>query len=161
MKSTIPPTPEKRRYLFDAVEGTWRLIYITGTQKAQSRLGSLLNQGRYLPRLFNIEITYCTNPEPSPCPMEVKNRVRIGSFQLTVTGPVKFLMRKNILGFDFTQIQVQLFGATLFQGYIQKGKEREIRFYEEKIGKQAFFTYFYICFIFQMLYTHILFSLKF
>ena len=135
---------EKRRYSFDALEGTWRLIYITGTQKAQSRLGSLLNQGRYLPRLFNIEITYGANPEPSPRPMEVENRVGIGGLRLTVSGPVKFLMTKNILGFDFTQIQFQLLGATLFQGYIAKGKERETSFYEEKIGKQAFFSYFYV-----------------
>ncbi|NES72975.1 MAG: hypothetical protein F6K24_51155, partial [Okeania sp. SIO2D1] len=62
----------------------------------------------------------------------------------SLSGPTKFIDKKNILAFDFTKITVKLLGVKLYSGYIRGGQESEDKFATESVGKQAFFAYFLI-----------------
>ncbi|MFY7806192.1 MAG: hypothetical protein ACOVQ7_22495 [Limnoraphis robusta] len=131
--------------------GTWRLCFITGTQKTRRKIGTALGPGRYLPNWVKIELSYsdCSaSPQANlEQPFEtgkVENSVQLGGLKLTLSGPVKFLEKKNILAFDFTRMNVILFGVKLYDGYIRGGAESEQNFYSDRINKQAFFAYFYI-----------------
>jgi hypothetical protein len=132
----------KKRYLFEQLLGTWRLCFITGTQKTRQRAGIVLGAGRYLPSWVKIYLSY--SGDSSASNGRIQNLVELGSLQFSLSGPVKFLSRKNILVFDFTRMTVKLFGIKLYEGYIRGGKKSEEKFYEESVKKQAFFAYFLV-----------------
>ncbi|OKH21851.1 hypothetical protein NIES593_14355 [Hydrococcus rivularis NIES-593] len=137
---------DKKRYSFLQLIGTWRLCFITGTQKTRQRAGIVLKSGRYLPSWVKIYLSYSPvgdgdSPEARG---NIQNLVELGSLQFSFSGPVKFLSGKNILAFDFTRIIVKLFGFKLYEGYIRGGKTSEEKFYAERVGKQAFFAYFLV-----------------
>ena len=134
---------QKISYSFEQLVGTWRLSFVTGTKKAQSRLGIVLGEGRYLPQFLKILLTYrCA--ESSPTSIEVENNVSIGPLQISLTGPVKFLSPQNIVAFDFIQMHLKFLGFTLYNGYVRGGLKTATNFEKEPISKQAFFTYFYV-----------------
>ena len=130
--------------------GTWRLCFITGTKKTRQRAGVVLGAGRYIPNWVKITLSYFADPNTSqiqPQKVEtgrVENTVEIGGLKLSVSGPIKFINKKNILAFDFTKITVYLWAAKLYSGYIRGGQESENKFATESVGKQAFFAYFLI-----------------
>jgi hypothetical protein len=137
---------DKERYSFQQLIGTWRLCFITGTKKTRQRAGIVLGSGRYLPSWVKIYLSYSPvgdgdSPEVRG---NIQNLVELGSLQFSLSGPVKFLSGKNILAFDFTRLTVKLFSFKLYKGYIRGGKTSEEKFYEESVGKQAFFAYFLV-----------------
>ncbi|EAZ89207.1 hypothetical protein [Crocosphaera chwakensis] len=132
----------KPSYTPQQLKGTWRLCFITGTKQVQNQAGVVLRSGRYLPRWANVELTY--NPATSSEPETIENSIKLGAINLTLTGPAKFLSPKNILAFDFTQMSIALGNFNIYQGTIRGGQDSEKKFYEEKLKKQAFFTYFLI-----------------
>ena len=135
---------EKITYPWESLIGNWRLCFITGTKKTRKKAGIVLGSGRYLPRFVKIYLNYFSSKELSTNQGKVENRVNLGGLQLSLTGPVKFLVTQNILAFDFTRMKVKLLGVTLYDGYIRGGKTKEASFYTDKISQQAFFAYFYI-----------------
>ena len=134
----------KINYSFEQLLGTWRLCFITGTKKTRKRAGIVLGAGRYLPQLIKITITYKKSEDSESNRGTVENCVDLKLLRLSLTGPVKFLTPQNILAFDFTRMQIKLFGITLYDGYIRSGAAKEASFYTDSIKKQAFFTYFFI-----------------
>jgi hypothetical protein len=141
----------KPQYSFDRLIGTWRLCFITGTKKTREKAGIVLGSGKYIPSFVKITISYSTRiisareeRQASIATGTVENCVSFGALKLSLTGPVKFLTGQNILAFDFTRINVELFGAKLYRGYIRGGEAKDRSFDTEKIGKQAFFAYFLI-----------------
>ena len=134
----------KPNYTFEQLIGTWKLQFITGTKKTRQQAGIVLGAGRYLPSFVTIELTYSSEEDKANLSRRVENSVKLGGLTLTLTGPVKFLESKNILGFDFTAIKIKLFKFQLYNGYLRHGKAKEAEFYGQKIGKQAFFSYFLI-----------------
>ncbi|MFB2918435.1 MULTISPECIES: hypothetical protein [Aerosakkonema] len=133
---------------FDRLIGNWRLCFITGTKKTRAKAGIVLGAGRYIPQFVKIELSYSTASveieEQNFEVGQIENRVTIGALKLVVSGPAKFLHKKNILAFDFTRMTVQLLGVTLFSGYIRSGEVKSKQFYHESVSKQAFFAYFFI-----------------
>lgn len=137
----------KFRPQFEELVGTWRLCLVTGTKRARERAGIALGAGRYLPRWVKIRISFqpaaIADLGPTIIAGRADNCVEIGALKLSLSGPTKWWRDRNLLAFDFTQISVQLFGKTLYNGKIRGGEEKEANFYTERIGKQAFFAYFY------------------
>jgi hypothetical protein len=133
----------KIRYNYEQLLGNWRLGFITGTKKSQKRAGVVLGAGRFLPALVKIQIVYAQS-SGSLEQGTVQNLVEFGLLKLVVTGLTKFWQNTNILGFDFTQIQINFAGVKLYSGYIRGGQKREERFYQKKLKDQAFFNYFLI-----------------
>ncbi|WP_413160237.1 hypothetical protein ACL6C3_17490 [Capilliphycus salinus ALCB114379] len=141
----------KERSNFNQFVGTWRLCFITGTQKTRRKIGTALGAGRYLPNWVKIHLSYSDSSAFPQANLEqafeagnVENSVKLGGLKLTLSGPVKFQEKKNILAFDFTRMNVILFGVKLYDGYIRGGAKSEEKFYSDRINKQAFFAYFYI-----------------
>ncbi|MGB3236709.1 MAG: hypothetical protein WBB29_00335 [Geitlerinemataceae cyanobacterium] len=138
----------------DSIErliGTWRLVFVTGTKKSRQRAGIVLGAGRYLPNWITISLCYTpvSSQDDRQATVDfevgwVQNRVALGTVQLSLTGPLKFFRKNNLLAFDFTRIQASVFDVKLYDGYVRGGLAREGEFDEERIGKQAFFNYFWI-----------------
>lgn len=141
---------DKKSSFLEQLLGTWQLCFVTGTKKTRQRAGIVLGAGRYLPSWVKIYLSYACNGENELIETRfyesgtVENLVELGSLKLSLSGPVKFLSKKNILAFDFTRMTVRLFGIQLYHGYIRGGKTSEEKFYEENVGKQAFFAYFFL-----------------
>lgn len=123
--------------------GSWNLRFITGTKKTRQKAGIILGKGKYIPKLVKIQITYKTEPLTVNIG-QVINFVKIAFLQLSLTGPIRFLPQKGILAFDFTYLKISVGGLNLYQGYIQNGLQREMKFAEKELKQQAFFKYFVI-----------------
>lgn len=144
-KSQKPNAP------LESLLGRWRLMFVTGTKKSRQRAGIVLGAGRYLPNWVTISLSYrpVASDDARQATPEfevgwVQNRVALGTLQLALTGPVKFFRKNNLLAFDFTQMEVSLLGVKLYDGYVRGGRVKDREFDEERIGKQAFFNYFWI-----------------
>ncbi|MGB3509388.1 MAG: hypothetical protein WBA93_09120 [Microcoleaceae cyanobacterium] len=141
---------QKISYQIEQLFGSWRLCFITGTKKSRKRAGIVLGAGRYIPNFVKIKLSYFSNTNISETQAEkmeigrVENTVEVGGLKLSLSGPIKFMNKKNILAFNFTKITVNLFGVKFYSGYIRGGKESENKFATESVGKQAFFAYFLI-----------------
>jgi len=139
----------KIRYGFEQLIGNWRLCFITGTKKTRQKAGIVLGAGRYIPEwVAKIQIAYSAQAvadgEADSETGRVENSVQVGAIVLTLSGPTKFLVNKNILAFDFTRITVKLLGKTVYQGFIRGGEAREADFFSLSVAKQAFFAYFMV-----------------
>jgi hypothetical protein len=138
----------KNRYSFEQLTGNWQLCFITGTKKTQKKAGIVLGAGRYIPQwIAKISIAYFAESVAEGTENSeigrVENSVKVGTIEMTLSGPTKFLPN-NILAFDFTRITVKLLGKTVYQGYIRGGESRETEFLSSSVGKQAFFAYFLV-----------------
>ena len=131
------------RHTYPQLLGTWRLGFITGTKRSRKRAGVILGAGRFLPSWVKIHLSY-SQSESNQEQGTVQNSVAFGLLQLILTGPTQFWSKTNMLAFDFTRMRVSLSGLKLYEGYIRKGQEREVRFYEQGVKEQAFFTYFLV-----------------
>lgn len=130
----------KERYALDALAGTWRLHFITGTKKTRKKAGVALGAGRYIPKLFKIQLDYQVDTTDQG---RVQNSVALGALQMALTGPVKFWPKPRCLAFDFTQIRISLGMLTLYKGRI-KPESADQEFYEQSLKEQAFFKYFWV-----------------
>ena len=147
----------------DQLSGTWRLTFITGTQKSRQKAGIVLGAGRFLPNWIKIAIAYRPNlagadadadanvttgskvlADPESPTGTVENRVRFAGVDLTVAGPIQLYPQRRILAFDFIRLQFTLGGIQLFKGYVKGGETREAAFAAKALRDQAFFTYFWV-----------------
>ncbi len=138
----------KRLYQYDQLLGSWRLGFVSGTQKVRPRPSSTPvtkpGKGRFLPRFLNIEITYARDEDTaSELFGTVENAVTIGPIDLRLNGPTRFWPH-NSLGFDFTALQAKLSGLLLYDGFIRGGAERNSAFKNQSLKDQAFFTFFIV-----------------
>lgn len=131
-------------YDFDALAGKWRLCFATGTKKAQKQGGIILGKGWYVPQLTKIYISFSPSSAEDISKGEIANQVQLGFLLLQLTGPAKYLGKKNLLAFDFTQMYLSLFGRTIYQQKIRSGKVQAEDFYNQPIAKQAFFAFFIV-----------------
>jgi hypothetical protein len=134
-------------YPFSSLLGQWRLCFATGTRKARERGGILLGKGFYVPKLALTRISFSTTAQAldvTPVTAEIGNSVQLGSFLLKLTGPAQYLGKKNLLAFNFTQMQIRAFGNTIYSGQIRGGKAQELDFYTQSINKLPFFGFFLV-----------------
>lgn len=124
--------------------GCWNLRFITGTKKSRDRAGIILGAGKYIPKLIKIQIAYKPDQLSTPNIGRVNNAVKLAFLKLSLTGPFKFLSPKRLLAFDFTHLNLTVFGLKIYDDYIRNGLEKEAKFHETEIKHQAFFSYFLI-----------------
>lgn len=135
---------QKLNYNFESLVGKWRLCFATGTKKARERGGIILGKGWYVPKLVNIHLCFSRKIELDINQGEISNQVQLGKILLQLIGPAKYLDKKNILAFDFTQISLSLFSRTIYQQKIRSGKGESEDFYNQPIAKLPFFAFFII-----------------
>jgi hypothetical protein len=117
--------------------GDWRLHFVT---LGKVRLGSKRLRGFFLPGFLPAQISFQTNDTPES-PLAVTNQVTIGLIQLKFTGPARYEPKKNLLGFDFTHLEVNLLGQRIYQGEVPSARKSQ-KFQEISIGKLPFFAFF-------------------
>ncbi len=147
LESEAKAKKDKPEANFSQLVGNWRLCFVSSKQTAQTAKKS----GQYLPSFLNIQLGYSTTTlndteisHLDSTPGSIQNIIQVAAVKFTITGPAKFYPKKCLLAFDFTRMKVQMFGITLYNGYIRDGKNSEAKFYQRKINQQAFFAYFLI-----------------
>ncbi len=136
----------KTKYQFDQLMGSWQLYFITGTKNSRKKFGNLIGAGFYVPQLIKITINYRKNKNYTANEEqgEVENKVQVGLVKFALTGPLKYIAKKNILGFDFTHLAISILGAKVYQTDIRGGVKSHEYFYQSSIKTQAFFSYFLV-----------------
>jgi len=133
---------DRQRCTYEDLLGTWKLGFVTGTQKSRQRVGAVLGRGRFLPAWVQITITYGTTEDSTFG--TAKNQVKLGALTLTLTGPTRLWLQTNLLAFDFTEMIVKLGQLQLYRGELRGGAEQVRRFCQQQVKDQAFFNYFLV-----------------
>jgi hypothetical protein len=134
---------EKLAIPFASLLGEWRLCFATGASKDKQRGGIRLGRGYYVPKLASASIAFSRDLESQTLGI-VTNQLLVGGIRLQFTGPCKYPGKKNLLIFDFTQIQLTVFGVTIYQGKIRSGKSGEPDLDRLSIAKLPFFAFFWV-----------------
>ncbi|WP_315791913.1 hypothetical protein [Fischerella sp. JS2] len=132
---------QKLTYPFTSLLGQWRLCFTTGTRKRKNRGGIELGRGFYVPKLGAAHICFAAT-DIAVGKGKISNQVQLGGLLLKFTGPARYLGKKNLLAFDFTQMQISLFGRIVYKQQIRGGKSQTEDFYNQAIAKQPFFAFF-------------------
>ncbi len=135
---------QKLLYPFTSLFGQWRLCFATGTRKVRKRGGIILGKGFYVPQFSPAHISFSTTEEISSVRGEIGNQVKFSPILLKLSGPAQYLGKKNLLAFEFTQMQISLFGRVVYNGQIRGGKVKAENFYNQPIAKLPFFAFFLI-----------------
>lgn len=137
---------QKIKYNLDQLIGNWQLYFITGTKNSRQKFGNLIGAGFYVPPFIKISINYSKNPNETANEEqgEVENKVQVGLVKFALTGPIKYIAKKNILGFDFTHLAMSILGAKVYQKDVRGGVKSHEYFFQSSIKKQAFFSYFLV-----------------
>lgn len=133
-------------YPLESLFGHWQL-YFTAPRNAHLRNGMAVGKGFYLPRIVPAQISFGAQTpikEPSLSTAEISNSLQFGSLLFKLTGPAKYLGKKNLLAFDFTHVQLSLFGRAIYSGGFRGGKSGAVNFSTQSIAKLPFFAFFLI-----------------
>ncbi|MFM2430160.1 MAG: hypothetical protein RLZZ511_1373 [Cyanobacteriota bacterium] len=117
--------------------GDWRLCFST---MGKVKLGDQRLRGFYLPGWLPAQIGFAAT-EHGDTPITITNQITVGLVTLKLSGPAKYSDKKNLLAFDFTQIEVCILGKSIYNGSFpspRSGKE----FMAIPIGKLPFFAFF-------------------
>ena len=101
-----------------------------------------LGRGYYLPKFIPASIAFTQNAE-SLLTGTITNKLLVGSIYIQFTGPCRYPGKKNLLVFDFTQIQLKVLGMTVYQGKIRSGKAGIKDFSKISIADLPFFAFFW------------------
>lgn len=117
-------------YPFEALLGDWQLCFATGTRKVR-RGGIALGNGFYVPKLAVAQISFQSEVDADVDLGRgtIGNQVEAGPVLLRFTGPAHYLGKKNLLAFDFTQLQLNVLGKTVYSGTVPRRKPKSGDFY--------------------------------
>ncbi|MBW4693379.1 MAG: hypothetical protein KME27_16630 [Lyngbya sp. HA4199-MV5] len=128
------------RYTFEPLLGNWQLCFATGTRKVR-RGGIVLGNGFYVPKFAVAQISFQAEvDEVASGKGAIANQVEVGPVRLRFTGPAHYLGKKNLLAFDFTQVQLHVLGRTVYSGAVPGRKPKSD--YAQSVGKLPFFAFF-------------------
>ncbi|MEX0271216.1 hypothetical protein AB3R30_18930 [Leptolyngbyaceae cyanobacterium UHCC 1019] len=138
-------------YPLEALLGHWRLCFTT-LSKVNGRWRSLSTgeslqaaKGIYVPKIAQAQISF-THPvesEPNSPTGEIGNQIQVGSILFRLTGPFRYPGKKNLLMFDFNEVQFSVFGKPLYSGSFRSGTQT-IAVEQQAIAKLPFFAFFLI-----------------
>ncbi|MER3434023.1 MAG: hypothetical protein C4288_11465 [Leptolyngbya sp. ERB_1_1] len=127
-------------YQFSQLQGQWRLCFATGTRKIRQG-GIKLKKGYYVPKLAKAQISFNTDESGAE---RIGNQAQLGLLSLRFSGPARYQTKKNLLAFEFTQLQVCFGEKTLYSQAVRGGAEKEQAFSETSIAELPFFAFFLI-----------------
>ena len=135
---------ERLSIALESLIGDWQLCY-TAPRKPRFREGIAIGKGFYAPQFVRAQISFYLPTELAdriPGRVEIGNQVQLGSLRFRLTGPAMYSGKKNLLSFDFDQMQLSLFGKSIYQGRFRSGKIESGSFYSQPIAKLPFFAFF-------------------
>jgi hypothetical protein len=117
--------------------GDWQLFFST---PGKVKLGDRRLRGFYLPSWIPAKIGFHPSPTSAP-PLLITNQITLAGIHLKLSGPAKYFSKKNLLGFDFTQMEVKVLGQRIYQGKFPSPRANQA-FEQVSIGKLPFFAFF-------------------
>ena len=136
---------QRLAYPLESLLGRWQLCF-TAPRQAHQRGDTVLGRGWYIPKIARAHISFnATTPTPEQIldRGEIGSQLQFGSLLLQLTGPLQYSGKKNLLAFDFTQMQLSLFGRTIYRGGLRGGAQAE-DFYSQSVAKLPFFAFFLV-----------------
>ncbi len=102
-----------------------------------------MGRGYYVPKFVLASIAFTPDLE-STTSGTIANQLQVGGLGIKFTGYYSYPGKKNLLIFDFNQIQINLFGRMAYQGEIRGGKTKDIQDAVRKsTAKMPFFAFFW------------------
>lgn len=138
---------DKITYPLESLLGAWRLGFVVTVRKAPRRGGIVMGRGWYIPKLVKAQISFskpAENSAENPKMAEIGNQLKLGSLLLQFTGSAQYLGKKNLLAFDFNQIQLALFGRGIYSGNFRRSQAQAEDFERQSIAKLPFFSFFLV-----------------
>ncbi|MBW4659025.1 MAG: hypothetical protein KME15_10145 [Drouetiella hepatica Uher 2000/2452] len=133
---------QRLSYPFSSLQGSWQLCFTTGTRKVK-RGGIILGNGFYLPRISPAQISFAAGMATSePESGAITNQIQVAGLKLRLTGLCRYVGKKNLLAFDFNQMQITAFDRPLYNG--RMGGRKDQNFSEQPIAKLPFFAFFLV-----------------
>lgn len=130
---------QRLAYSIEELQGEWRLCFATGTRK-QRQGGIALGRGFYLPGFLQAQIGF---EQLEPERLGIHNQIQVGALCLRLTGPARY-HSKNLLAFDFTQLELRLLGRQLYSGQFGSAQTGSPAFEQKPIAKLPFFSFFLV-----------------
>lgn len=142
-------------YSVEDLLGQWQLCFATGTRKMR-RGGIALSKGFYLPAFVQGQIGFehaVDRADLQALPdaansgvvkLQINNQLQLGAICFRVTGPAKYLNKKNLLAFDFTQMELSLLKQSIYRGNFRGGQAQNQAFDQQPIAKLPFFSFFLV-----------------
>ncbi len=118
--------------------GNWRLHFVSA---GKVNLISKRLRGFFLPSFLPAQIRFQRSDMNDSVPLCVTNQITIGLIQLKFTGPARFESKKNLLGFDFTRLEIIALGQRVYEGAVPSSRTNQ-KFQDIAIGKLPFFAFF-------------------
>lgn len=120
--------------------GEWQLSFATGAKKSKNKAGIRLGKGYYFPQFIPASISF-TPDEANPNTGKIANQVAVGLVRLKLTGPYRYLGKKNLLAFDFIDFEVRILDRLVYQGKMPKKQKIDRDFASKSIGELPFFSF--------------------
>jgi hypothetical protein len=117
--------------------GDWRLHF---SSRGKVKLTDEKRRGFFMPGWLPAQIGF-VNQEMQGAPLTITNQVVIGVVRLKLSGPARFSEKRNLLAFDFTRMEIQILGQTVYNGKFPSPRDGK-EFMEIPIGKLPFFAFF-------------------
>lgn len=136
---------QRLTYPLEALMGEWQLCF-TAPKKPHLKAGIPVGKGFYVPQLAPAQISFLP-AEPSQADSTIAcigNQVSLGALVFKLTGPARYMGKKNLLAFDFTQMQLLLGRRSLLQRPFRSGKTGSTPFAQTPIAKLPFFAFFLV-----------------
>ena len=133
---------QRLTYALEPLAGQWRLCF-TAPRRAHQKSGLSQGRGWYVPQFAPAQLSFFPHAS-EPGTGTIGNQIRLGAILFQLSGPFKYFGKKNLLGFDFTQATLLVFGKPLYSGKFQSGKTRRHNFEQLPISQLPFFAFFLI-----------------
>lgn len=140
---------QRQLYPLENLWGEWQLAFVAG-KGAKLQGAAAVGSGFSIPQWTGAQISF-QPVEATALPSEstaaravIGNQVQVGLVKLSLTGPARYPGKKNLLGFDFTQLQVSILGQSVYQGAMPGRQRSDAQFERMPIGRLPFFAFFSI-----------------
>ncbi|MFB2838988.1 hypothetical protein [Floridanema evergladense] len=138
---------QRINYPLETLIGSWRLHFVVSPKKSRQRSGIKMGNGFYLPKFIKAQISFFpaeVDNNLNPDRLKIGNQLYVGTISFKFNGPAKYLGKKNLLAFDFTQIQVGFLSFTVYSGNFRGGQKKSQEFEQKHIRDLPFFAFFAI-----------------
>ena len=138
---------QRINYPLESLICSWRLHFVASPKKSRQRSGIKMGNGFYVPKFVKANISFYpteANTNLNPKQLQIGNQLQVGMISFKFNGPANYLGKKNLLAFDFTQIQVGFLGFTIYSGGFRGGQKKSQEFEQKHIRDLPFFAFFAI-----------------
>jgi hypothetical protein len=141
----------KASHSLPSLLGTWRFRF-GANRKSRLVSGVVQGGGFYVPGWIQATLAFAIahastddagspNESPDASALTITNALQLGGVRLELTGPAKYLPRRNLMAFDFHTMTLSVFGWRLYSGRLPGRFSDPDEFEQRAIAKLPFFAF--------------------